>query len=297
MESTTPVAAARPELGLREVIKILWRHRWLIVVVTLGCTAAATAAAYLSAKQYTAVMVLSPVSESQNGALGGLGGLASQFGGLAALAGISVSGDSKKSESLAVLQSEALTEKYISDNGLLQILFAGAWDAQTGKWRVQRPEDTPTPWMAAGYFKKKIRKVTTDAKSGLVTLEVKWRDPQQAAQWANGLVQLTNVYLRDKAIAESERNIAYLSGEASKTDVVGVRQAIYAILQTEINKAMIARGSEEYALKVLDPAVVPERPSSPQPMIWIAAGFCGGLLLAVAAALLRAIWISAMREA
>ncbi len=52
-----------------------------------------------------------------------LSSLATQFGGLASLAGVSVSGDSRRSESVAVLQSEALTEQYIQANNLLPVLF------------------------------------------------------------------------------------------------------------------------------------------------------------------------------
>jgi hypothetical protein len=47
--------------------------------------------------------------------------------------------------------------------------------------------------------------------------------------WANELVRMTNDYLRDQAIQESERNIAYLNDQASKTDAVGAKQAIYAL--------------------------------------------------------------------
>jgi len=52
----------------------------------------------------------------------------------------------------------------------------------------------------------------TDPKTGLVTLSITWNDPNIAAKWANGLVRMANDYLRDQAIEESERNIAYLDG-------------------------------------------------------------------------------------
>ena len=70
---------------------------------------------------------------------------------------------------------------------------------------------------------------------------------------------MANDNLRDRAIAESERNISYLNEQAAKTDVVGIRQTIYNIMETEINKAMLAKGSEEYAFKLIDPAVVPQK--------------------------------------
>jgi hypothetical protein len=79
---------------------------------------------------------------------------------------------------------------------------------------------------------------------------------------------MTNDYLRANAIAQSERNIAFLGQEAAKTYVVGVKQAICEILQSEIRKEMLARGSEEYAFRILDRALPPERAASPRKLLW-----------------------------
>jgi uncharacterized protein involved in exopolysaccharide biosynthesis len=97
---------------------------------------------------------------------------------------------------------------------------------------------------------------------------------------------MANDFRRNKAITESENNIVYLNSEAAKTDVVGVKQAIYSILQKEISKIMLARGDEEYALKVLDPATPPEKPTLPPMIVWVIGGFFGGLGLSMGVAFL-----------
>jgi uncharacterized protein involved in exopolysaccharide biosynthesis len=148
-----------------------------------------------------------------------------------------------------------------------------------------------TPWKGNEFFKKNVRTVVTDPKTGLVTMTIKWTDPHIAAKWANDLVSLTNSYLQKKAIAESERNIAYLNGEAAKTDVLPVKQAIYTILQSEINKEMLARGNDEYAFKILDPAVPPERPSTPPATFLMAGAFIGSLGLALFIAFAYVAWL------
>jgi uncharacterized protein involved in exopolysaccharide biosynthesis len=180
---------------------------------------------------------------------------------------------------LAVLQSEALTEAYIHENDLLPILYAKRWDPINKKWKVSDPEKVPTLWKANQYFKKNVRSVVIDTKTGLVTLTVEWNDPKIAADWANGLVRMTNDYLRNEEIKESERNIAFLTEQVVKTDVLGVKQVIYSILQSEIEKLMLAKGSTP--LKVLDPAFVPELPSSPKLSLWLPAGFALGLVAAL----------------
>ncbi|HTV51176.1 MAG TPA: Wzz/FepE/Etk N-terminal domain-containing protein [Steroidobacteraceae bacterium] len=291
MDAQTQTAIRSDEISLKEILQLLLARKWWVISFTLLLTVSATVAAYVLPKEYRASVVISAVANApENSKMGGLSSVVSEFSGLASLAGINVGTDTRKAESIAVLQSEALTESYIRDNDLLPILYAKRWDARAKRWRVAKPEQTPTLWKANQLFKRDIRTVTTDTKTGLVTLTITWKDAQQAAAWANGLVKLANDYLRQKTIDESERNIAYLKEQAAKTDVVGIRQAVYALMENEIDQEMLARGSEEYALKVLDPAFAPERPYSPQPMIWMLAGLFAGVLLSFIAAFVRIAW-------
>jgi uncharacterized protein involved in exopolysaccharide biosynthesis len=279
------------EIGLYDLSSLFWSRRWLIVCVTAFTTLAAIGVTFLVHKKYQASIVISPISSTDSSnRLGALNSVTSEFAGLASLAGISVGNDSKKSESLAVLQSEALTEAYIQKNDLLPVLYPKKWDAVAKKWKTSDPDEMPTLWKANRYFKNKIRDVVIDNKTSLVTLSITWYDPHVAAKWANDLVRMANDSLRDKEIAESERNIAYLNEEASKTDVVGIRQAVYTLMQSEINKVMVARGSEEFALKVVDPAFAPETPSSPKILLWGIGGFFGGCFFAMLGVLALNAW-------
>lgn len=285
---------ASPEDGItvRELLDRIWAIRWLALGVMLACVVGAGIASIVVPKTYEASVVVSPVSSSpEGGQLGALGSLAAQFGGIASLAGVQLGADARKSETLAVLQSEALTEQYIKDNDLLKVLYADKWDALTKRWKVTDPKKIPTLWKANRDFRKKIRSLASDTKTGLATLTISWRDANTSAKWANDLVRLTNDYLRSKAIQTSERNIAYLDEQAKKTDVLEIRQAIYTILQSEINKAMIARGTDEYALKIIDPAVAPEEPSTPHPVLWILLAVFVGLVLSVGIAFVQTAWI------
>jgi uncharacterized protein involved in exopolysaccharide biosynthesis len=260
-----------------------------LVIFLFG--AAAGVAAWLTPNTYRASIVVSAVTNTPgSGGGGGLGSMVSQFSGLASLAGLAIGGDSKKFESVAVLQSEALTEEYIRDNKLLPVLYPKLWDPVGKRWKVTDPKKAPTVWKATQRFKHSIANVSTDTKTGLVTLTITWTDADLAAKWANDLVSKTNDHLRSKAIVESDRNIAYLNTEVVKTDVVGVKTAIFSVLQNEISKEMLARGSDEYALKVVDPAVAPEVPYSPQPVMWVLIGIFSGLLVCVIAAFVHVAW-------
>jgi uncharacterized protein involved in exopolysaccharide biosynthesis len=284
-DSSNPRPASVPaaeEIGPRELFHILWGGRWLIIAISVVCVLGAGVAALLATKDYEAVVLVSPVTNQPgSGGLGALGSAASQLGGLASLAGLpTAGGGGPKEEAVATLQSELLTERYIQENGLLPLLFNGRWDPKEKKWRSNfLRRKPPTIWKGNQYFKKNVRGVKEAARTGLVTMTITWTDPALAAEWANGLVKLTNDYLRDKAIRESDQHIAYLTEQISKTSAIPVRDSMYSLMETEIKKEMLARGSEEYALKVVDPATAPEKPVSPEPVLWVFAAFCVGLVL------------------
>jgi len=264
---------------LPDLARALWRIKWISLAITAVLAAGALVAARMTPPQYKASIVISPVASDSAGQLGGSGGIAAQLGGLATLAGISVGSDSKRVESLAVLQSEAFTQRYIREQNLLPILFEERWDSSRRSWKNEDKKKIPTLWQANAFFKKKVRSVTTESKTGLVIVSITWKDPQLASKWANDLVRLANLDLRTRTIDEAERNIAYLNEQAAKTNVVEAKQVIYSILKNEINRVMLARGSEEYAFRVLDPAVPPEFPVSPDPVLWLAlALLCSALL-------------------
>lgn len=275
-------------ISLRELVELLWSAKWLILGLVVGCGLGAALLSKTQPRIYRAHVVLSPVSNSPS-AMGRVAGNGSSIGGLASLIGLSFGTDSSKEESLAVLQSEALTQRYISEQNLLPVLFHERWDPVAGKWRVRKPEDVPTLWLANRMFEK-IRVVSVDKKTGLTTMTISWTDPLTAAKWANDLVRAANDYLRNKAIRESEQHIVYLNEQAARTDVAQVRTAIYAVLESEIKNEMLAKGPGDYALKVIDPAFPPEQRSSPLPLVWALVGAFTGLVASFAVLFVRRAW-------
>jgi uncharacterized protein involved in exopolysaccharide biosynthesis len=288
MDTAAHSASQTDEIRMKDFVQTLLLYRYRIAVFVIACTIIVGVVSFLVQKQYDAVIVISPVTSTSEKSLGA--GALGSLGGLAALAGMSLGSDSKKNESLATLESQAILQRYIVENNLMPILYEDKWDARRGKWTVTDPDTMPTLWKAIQFFKKDIRTISTNSKTGVVTLTVRWREAATAAKWANGLVKITNDYERERAIAESDRNIAYLTQQAAATDVVGIKQAIYNLLQSEISKNMIARGTPEYAFKVIDPALVPEKAAFPLKKVWVAAGFVGSFLLAALVVLARLAW-------
>jgi uncharacterized protein involved in exopolysaccharide biosynthesis len=217
--------------------------------------------------------------------LGDLG----QLGGLASLAGINIGGaGGKKSDSaLEYLRSRIFTAGFIERHSLMPLLFAKRWDAARNQWRD--PSDAPTLAEGVARFSKKVRQISEDRRTGIVTVDIVWTDRAAAAQWANWLIAEADRALRERAIAEQGRSIEYLKSEAAQTSTVEIGTAISKLMETELKNAMLARTRDAYAFKVIDPAVVPDvkdRDSPNKPLI-IAFGAGLGLAAGLIAAAMR----------
>jgi len=221
-----------------------------------------------------------------DGVGGGLQSVLGQFGGLAAMAGLS-SGSVNEQEALALLKSRALFTQFANEQNLLPLLFPMSWDSAAGRWRTDEAH-TPTMDDAWGMFDGSIRRVSDDPKTQVITLDVTWRDRHQAAAWANELVHLANEQLRQRALRESAASIASYEEQATHTDVVEIRQSIYKLMEAQVNRSVIAKSRLDYALTVIDPAVVPDakRYVSPRRFLMLVISVPLGMFVAVCAVLL-----------
>jgi len=282
-----PPTVPDDEINLLELWRVVMSYKWLIVAITLATTSLATAAAFIMTPIYRVEVLLAPVTDDK---AGGLAALAGQFGGLASLAGIDIGGSgSDTGQSIAFLKSRAFTEEFVRDNNLLPLLFYKKWDADKQAWKVEKLQDMPTMWQAFDLFDKKIRFVSEDKKTGLVTLSIEWRDRELAAKWASELVQRINKTMRERAIAEAEKSLKFLNQELQKTSVVDVQQSIYKLIEGQTKTMMLANVREEYAFNVIDPAAIPDENKfiKPKRVLFILVGFIVGGVLGVSMAFVR----------
>jgi uncharacterized protein involved in exopolysaccharide biosynthesis len=270
-----------------DMLAALRKRRWLIITVCLFCTGAMIGLAFRMTPIYRGATILAPAHSEKNGLGSGLGSAMGSVQGFAALAGIGLSGDdSATDEALAVLSSQQLTQRFITDNNLMPELFAGLWDSGTGTWK-QGIKKVPT--LARGYkVFKSIRKIERDAKTGLITLTIDWRDRAKAADWTNRLVQLLNDEMRNRALVDADASVGYLQKEYTTTADVSTHEAISKLIESQVKQQMLAHVTQQYALRVIDKALVADAdaPVKPNKILFAALGLFLGGLLGIAIALL-----------
>jgi uncharacterized protein involved in exopolysaccharide biosynthesis len=280
--SETPNAVQDDAFDLRGFLRTLWEGRWIMIIVTCVFAVGGIAYALLAAQWFKADVVMVQADDSKS-----LSGSLSQLGGLASLAGINIGSAGASQTPIAVLRSRELVRDFIADKNLIKVLFADKVDAATGEWKIRDPEKQPDIRDAVEYFQKKVYGIVEDKKAGVVTLSITWRNSAVSAQWANELAQRVNAKLRDRATSEAERNIKYLKDEMVATNVTALQDSLGKVLQSEMQKLLLARGNDEFAFKVVDPAVPPKKRNWPNRIGVTAGSIILGILVSIVALLAR----------
>ena len=284
------------EIDLRELFKALWKGKWIIIATTFVFAVGAVLYALSLPNIYKADALLAP-AESSNG--GGLSKMAGQLGGLAALAGVNLgAGESSQTDlAVQVMKSRQFVEAFINKHDLLVSLMAAkGWDLannklildeelynqNTGEW-LREPDGlrgaTPTAQEAFEVFNKEVLSVSQDKESGLYTVSVKHYSPYIAQQWVNWLIEDINKVMRERTIAETSQNLAYLNTQLQKTAVTDMQSTFYKLIEEQTKSLMLAEVQEEFIFKVVDPAVVPELKDGPKrALICVLATLLGGML-------------------
>jgi uncharacterized protein involved in exopolysaccharide biosynthesis len=254
-----------------ELCRVVWAQSLLVTTISAIGVLIALVLAITAIPKYRAAVVVTIV-EDQN--IGGAHSLASQFGGLASLAGVSLGTGGQERENQAVLESRHLIEEFVKTNGVLQAMQGEA-------------KQPPHLWIAVEKFKSNALKITEEKLKGTTTVSIEWTDPVIAARWANAFVALANELVRAKARDDSSRNIDYLNQQVAKTNVVELQRVMYNLIESETKTLMLANARSEYAFTVVDPAAVPEVRVSPKRTLMVATGLAIGLLIGVFIAWIR----------
>jgi uncharacterized protein involved in exopolysaccharide biosynthesis len=254
--------SASDDIDVRAVISTLWSGRLLIIAVAAAFTVLGIAYSLLAQEWFRAEVILAPASKK------GAGGALSQVGGLASLAGINLQG-AGEGEPVAVLKSRDFAGAFIADLNLVPVLVEPSF------WNDDKTDIRD----AVRLFDLKVRTVTEDKKTGLVTLGIRWKDPETAASWANILVTRLNDRMRNQASREAERNVAYLQKQIAETSVIALQQSLGRVLEGELQKLLLAQGNEEFAFKVIDRATPPKYRDAPRrTFITLLAALLGAML-------------------
>jgi uncharacterized protein involved in exopolysaccharide biosynthesis len=258
----------------------------LVVVTVFVGTLIGTSYAFFASPEYisSATLIVREGDQSSTGAQALLG----QLGGLAALGGITLGESNLSTEYLTWLRSRQFAERFIQRHQLATRFFQSHWDAERSSWRTDLDSmDVPSAEDAWRFFDRRVRTVTQDKRTGLVTLQTRWSDPREGAQWVALMIEQANDELRARVIAEADRSLEQLEKELARTEAIELQQAIYRLMEVQIKRKVLANSRPDFAFSVIDPPVAPDmdRYSYPNRPLIIAASFFFSLLIGLTTAL------------
>lgn len=239
----------------------LVRYRMFIAASVVVGTFASLAVSLIVTARYRAIVVATYTGSS--GISSSVQGLVSRLGGLASLAGMAQSGDDNGAAARTMLESRLVAGELIKQYALMPQLFPRQWDAEVGKWHPTN-DGPPTLQQGIDKFTKNVMEVDYDNADNRVSVSIVWPKGDMAATLANGAIERVNAVLRDQAFRDGEKSLTFLKKELDHETIVALREAIVALMQQQMDTIMYANVREDYALRVLDPAVAPD----PRDVYW-----------------------------
>jgi uncharacterized protein involved in exopolysaccharide biosynthesis len=282
------MANDRMPLSLRSVSRDVWRDRRWVFAIVAASSLLSVVIALVSRPVYRAEAVVAPVGDDKS--FGALGGMGSQLGGLASLAGVSIGKDDQWQQAVAILRSRHLIEQLVASENLIPILFPKK-SAATFSIRLGAAAG-PTMGDAVKSFRERVLQIREEPKTGLVTVRVEWFDPNLAAVWANRLTGLADQEIRERTISDASTALKALAHELDDAGSIELRTAISRLMESQLKAKMAAGIRRDYAFRIIDNAIPPDLDKRIQPTrtTMVLAGTLAGLIIALIAAVLRGDW-------
>lgn len=299
MHSTAQVNLSDDEIDLKEVARVLWGRRLIIVVSVVVATAASIIIAICLPDVYKAEAVLMPTANRQDT---GLGTLVSQYGALAGVAGIDITGlenTDRTAYAIRLLKSRRFVADFIrKHDAMVELMAAENWDRNSGeltfdseiydvrhkKWvrKAKKPfKSEPSMQEAYEVFMDNFS-VEKSSEDDFIILSVEHISPYIAKQWVDWLVADLNQTIRDQDVVENERSVEYLEQKILATPLTELKNIFAELIQDQLKTIMLANVRAEYALRTVDPAVLPLMKSKPNRLIICVLGaFVGAVLVSI----------------
>lgn len=305
-ESTTLVDENEDEIDLLELAKKIWKDRKLIIYIVVIVTFVTAVISLFMTNIYTAQAVLKPVSQNQGG--GKLTSLASQFGGIASLAGITMPSSASTTEMVNLLNSNLLRKTIIETHNLLPVLFPDQWDKEKKTWKepgiiirqigclkkllltqpIAGKKETNYPDIWDGIRKlDDIINIKYDSKDDIITISADFSDPDMSARIVNYFVIALNEHMSGEAKRIANINKEYLEKQLRESNDPLIQQKIYNLIAEKIETIMMAEVKEGFAFKTLDPPMAPDKKSKPKRALIVILAFIVSLFFAIFTVLLK----------
>lgn len=231
-------------------------------------------------------------------------GIASQYSGLASLAGVNISGGADQSDFVvARINSRDFFYQLLDDNQILPYMFAvESFDKENQKsifnediYNLESDEwiiDMPSKEQAYEYFHNNMLWIRKQGDTKYITMTIKHISPLFAERMLSNIVNQINAITREDDFQKSKIALDYYKSALADTTIKEVRTTISSLIENQIQTQMLALTKKDYIVEYLDKPFVPEFPDNLSKKVMILLTFIMGIFLGIFFSLTRAFFKS-----
>ncbi len=287
LNALSPVYDSAGHRELLEFWTLIEERRWFIAIATVTVVAVTfVLSMFVLTRWYQGTAVLRPVSESMQGMslegyIGGFGGVG---GGL--LSALGEDDDEKQAqEYISIMRSYGFTVALMRAHDLVKRLEEERKHSLIGWLKSWLPGSGETPmWRLYKQMDDRLD-VNYSSRTGNIELDYLDKDPDEARLILGFYIDGLRELLRRNVIDSAANARKALNEDVTHTSDPIVRERLYDLIAAQLRRDDEAKAQSDFAFKVIELPVVPDKPHRPRPLLYSA----------VAAALMPILLLSFLR--
>lgn len=241
--------AGDDEIDLLDYLRVIWRYRWMIVVLCLLAMSATVVYSLLKPRQYQAAVTVVPpldiLQKESGGALGAMNNpLVRQF--------IDTTTDSISKMYVEILESREVADAIIDRFHLMEVYEKVEYRADA---RKQLQENTKVETTDGGAVKVAVLDRDPNRSAAIAGAYIEELDKRNK-KLSTGQATSKRVFLENR-LKEVEARLSKIDNTLSRE--VETQEMLYTMLIQQFELAKIDEAKSMPTIQVLDPPVVPER--------------------------------------
>jgi hypothetical protein len=291
----TQTAAVNPDI--HRLVWVLLRGWWIILIVIILSVLYSAYSLTKHSPVYTSHMVVREIDKDD----GGLA-LPARLSGLATNLGVQVGKKaiSPFDEFTILLGTDRFARELDRKYGYLRAVFGGQWNEETQSW------NPPTGWRVdlddyfrdfapiaewtppgtqqlAQYVAGNVLIVTIKGQLRIWRVQYQHPDQQFAMQFLRDAFDTAEDMLHRREVERVLKQVEYVKKRLASITVSEYRQSLVYVLAQQEKRLLELQSGQPYIAEILQPAVVTDRPSSPNVLVRLILGAIVGVALGVLA--------------